>query len=130
MAKQIGAKPLVAKSGKKFVPERGDLIWLHFSPQSGREQAGRRPALVISPKFYNIKSGLCLLCPITSKIKGYPFEQVLPEGLGVEGIVLIDQLRSIDWQARGAEFIEVAPQELLVEVVSRLLPLIDTQNDA
>ena len=79
-------------------PERGALIWLTFKPQSGREQAGRRPALVVSPSAYNSKVGLALVCPITSKVKGYPFEVPLPDGGPVQGVVLADQLRSLDWR--------------------------------
>ena len=101
-------------------PERGDLIWLSFSPQSGREQAGRRPALVVSPSTYNSKVGLALVCPITSKVKGYPFEVALPEGELVQGVVLADQLRSLDWRSRDAELIAKAP----TAVVERVLQLV------
>ena len=101
-------------------PERGDLIWLSFSPQSGREQAGRRPALVVSPSTYNSKVGLALVCPITSRVKGYPFEVALPEGELVQGVVLADQLRSLDWRSRDAELIAKAP----TAVVERVLQLV------
>jgi len=84
-----------------YVPERGEIVWLEFDPQAGHEQAGRRPALVISPKDYNAKVGLALVCPITSKIKGYPFEVVLPPGL-ITGAVLSDQVSSLDWRVRNA----------------------------
>ena len=97
-------------------PERGDLIWLSFTPQSGREQSGRRPALVVSPSTYNNKVGLALVCPITSRVKGYPFEVVLPEA----GVVLADQLRSLDWRSRDAELITKAP----TAVVERVLQLV------
>ena len=101
-------------------PERGDLIWLSFSPQSGREQAGRRPALVVSPSTYNSKVGLALVCPITSRVKGYPFEVALSEGELVQGVVLADQLRSLDWHSRDAELIAKAP----TAVVERVLQLV------
>ena len=103
-------------------PRRGDLIWLSFTPQTGREQAGRRPALVLSPEAYNSKTGLALICPVTSKVKGYPFEVPLSTTAGFQGVVLADQLRSLDWRARGAEWIEQAPPK----VVDRVLKLLDT----
>ena len=101
-------------------PERGDLIWLSFTPQSGREQAGRRPALVVSPSTYNSKVGLALVCPITSRVKGYLFEVALPEAGPVQGVVLADQLRSLDWRSREAELIAKAP----TAVVERVLQLV------
>ena len=108
-----------------YVPERGDLVWLQFNPQAGHEQAGRRPALVISPKAYNRLVGLALFCPITSRLKGYPFEVVLPAGLPVAGAVLCDQLRSLDWRARQAKRIGKLPDDSLAETVGKLLTLID-----
>jgi len=101
-------------------PERGALIWLSSTPQSGREQAGRRPALVVSPSTYNSKVGLALVCPITSRVKGYPFEVALPKGGPVQGVVLADQLRSLDWRSREAELIADAP----IAVVERVLQLV------
>lgn len=86
---------------KSWFPKRGDLIWLNFNPQSGREQAGRRPALVLSAGRYNRKVGLAVVCPVTSKVKGYPFEVELPTGMKVQGVALADQVRSLDWKARG-----------------------------
>ena len=83
-----------------YVPRRGDVVWLTFNPQAGHEQAGRRPAVVLSPNAYNAKVGLALLCPITSQVKGYPFEVLLPHGLPVSGAILADQIKSLDWQAR------------------------------
>ena len=103
-------------------PERGALIWLTFTPQSGREQAGRRPALVVSPSAYNSKVGLALVCPITSKVKGYPFEVPLPDGGPVQGVVLADQLRSLDWRSRQADIIGTAPRAVL----ERVLQLVGT----
>lgn len=107
-----------------YIPSRGDLIWLTFTPQAGHEQAGRRPALVLSPQSYNGKVGLALLCPVTSQIKGYPFEVALPEGLSVSGVVLSDQARSLDWQARKAAFACTAPDEVLSEVMQKLATLL------
>lgn len=113
-----------------YVPDRGDLVWLEFTPQTGSEQAGRRPALVISPKAYNAKVGLALFCPVTSRVKGYPFEVVLPVGSGVIGVILADQLKSLDWRARKAKLIERASYELLVMVTARILPLLVPDNAA
>lgn len=106
------------------VPDAGDLIWLTFDPQAGREQAGRRPALVLSPRLYNERSGLALVCPITSRVKGYPFEVALPEDMRVGGVILADHLKSVDWKERRAEVVGRVPQEVLDEVLSRLSPLL------
>jgi mRNA interferase MazF len=107
-----------------YVPDRGDLIWLSFDPQAGREQAGRRPALVLSPASYNGLIGLAFVCPITSQVKGYPFEVRLPSGLPVTGVVLADHLRNIDWQARRADPIGTAPASVVDEVLDRISPLL------
>jgi mRNA interferase MazF len=108
-----------------FVPDCRDLVWLVFDPQAGHEQAGRRPALVLSPKSYNEKVGLLLACPITSHVKGYPFEVLLPPGLPVQGIILADQVKSLDWRVRKAEKIGVVPSELFKEVLGKLLALLN-----
>ena len=113
-----------------YVPDRGDLVWLEFTPQTGSEQAGRRPALVISPKAYNAKVGLALFCPVTSRVKGYPFEVVLPEGSGVVGVVLADQLKCLDWRARKAKLIERVSSDVLAMVTARILPLLVPDNAA
>lgn len=107
-----------------YVPEAGDLVWLTFDPQAGREQAGRRPVLVVSPASYNRKSGLALLCPITSRVKKYPFEVALLPGLPVSGVVLADQIKSVDWSERRAELIAGTGRDFLEEVLSRLAPLL------
>ncbi|MCM3638640.1 endoribonuclease MazF [Sporosarcina luteola] len=109
----------------KYVPERGDLIWLLFSPQSGAEQAGRRPAIVLSPSAYNEKSGLVLVCPVTSKQKGYPFEVMLKDSLKTSGIVLSDQVRSLDWRAREASFIEHIDEVALADILENVRLLLD-----
>ena len=107
-----------------FVPDAGDLIWLTFDPQAGREQAGRRPALVLSPRSYTQKSGLALLCPTTNQIKGYPFEIALPEDCGATGAILADHLKSVDWTARRAAKIGRIPPSTLDEVLAKLAPLL------
>ena len=107
-----------------YVPERGDIVWLNFTPQAGREQAGHRPALVISPKSYNQKVGLALFCPITSHVKGYPFEVALPKGLPVSGAVLSDHIKSLDWKSRKAEFKGRVPKSVLDAVLERVGTLI------
>jgi mRNA interferase MazF len=93
-----------------YVPDRGDLVWLEFTPQAGSEQRRRRPALVLSPKSYNGKVGLALFCPLTSKVKGYPFEVELPDGYAVSGVVLADQLKGLDWRSRKVNFSSESPQ--------------------
>lgn len=110
-----------------FVPRRGDLVWLSFDPQAGHEQAGRRPAFVVSPEPYNRKTGLFLACPITSMRRGYPFEVPLPAGLPVEGVILADQLKSLDWRARRAEFAAKASPDVVADVQSLVLPLISDE---
>jgi mRNA interferase MazF len=110
-----------------YVPDSGDIVWIMFNPQAGHEQAGHRPALVLSPKAYNGKVGLALLCPITSQVKGYPFEVLIPEGLEVKGAILSDQVKSLDWKARKAEFACKLPPEKYNEVVKKLSALIREQ---
>jgi mRNA interferase MazF len=108
----------------RYVPARGDIVWLQFSPQKGHEQAGRRPALVISPKPYNQKVGLGLFCPITSQKKGYPFEVILPPEIGISGVILSDQVKSLDWRARKAKRRAKAPAEIMDEVLNKLATLV------
>jgi mRNA interferase MazF len=96
------------------------LIWLTFSPQAGYEQAGRRPALVISPIQYNAKVGLAICCPVTSQVKGYPFEVPIPEDCIVQGVILSDHVKSLDWEARGAEHICCVPDEIVAKVIEKL----------
>lgn len=109
---------------KRYVPDRGDLIWLEFDPQAGREQTGRRPGLILSPKSYNQKAGLALCCPITSHEKGYPFEVRLNAGLAVTGVVLADHVRSVDWRVRNARRIGQAPPNLIQQVSAKLITLL------
>jgi mRNA interferase MazF len=108
----------------EWAPDAGDLVWLTFDPQAGREQAGRRPALVLSAAAYNRRSGLAIMCPITSRLKGYPFEVEIPEGLGVAGAILADHVKSLDWRARHAERAGKVPPSILSEVQARLAPLL------
>ena len=109
-------------------PERGDLVWLEFDPQAGSEQAGRRPALVVSPRSYNRKVGLALVCPITSRIKGYPFEVELPPGVKAQGAILCDQVKSLDWRARRATCFGSVPDAVMQEVTARILALVDPEE--
>ena len=107
-----------------YTPKRGDIIWLTFTPQAGHEQAGRRSALVLSPEAYNNKVGLAILCPITSRVKGYPFEVGIPKGLKVRGAILSDQVKSLDWRAREAEFVCKLPTETVEEVLQKIHTLL------
>jgi mRNA interferase MazF len=100
-----------------YVPERGDFVWITFTPQAGHEQAGRRPALVLSPSSYNGKAGMALVCPITNQTKGYPFEALIPDGLTVTGVVLADHIRSVDWRARHTVFECAAPDAFVKKVL-------------
>ena len=107
-----------------YCPKRGDVVWLTFNPQAGHEQSGHRPALALSPEQYNRKVGLAIFCPITSQIKGYPFEVLLPVNLKISGAILSDQVRSLDWKARKARFFCSIPDSVLKEVLSKLECLI------
>lgn len=106
------------------VPKRGDIIVLELNPRTGSEQSGYRPALIISPEAYNRLSNLTLICPITSRKKGWPFEVVLPSSLKTQGVILVDQIRAVDCQARKAKIVEQVPIETLNEVLARLEPLV------
>lgn len=109
---------------RRYVPARGDAVWITFNPQAGHEQAGRRPALVLSPSSYNGKVGLAILCPITSQIKGYPFEVTIPSGSKLGGVILADQVKSFDWRIRKAEFICKLPRETTSEALDKLATLL------
>jgi mRNA interferase MazF len=110
--------------GGERVPDRGDAVWISLNPQAGHEQAGRRPALVLSPARYNARVGLALLCPITSQVKGYPFEVPLPSDLPVRGVILADQVKSLDWRARRAEVVGRVPKRVVDEVLGKLNALL------
>jgi mRNA interferase MazF len=103
-----------------YQPERGDFIWLDFTPHVGTEQAGRRPALVLSPRDFNIATGLAVVCPVTNQLKGSKFEVPIPRGVKITGAVLSNQFRSIDWLARNAKFHSKANEELMWEVIGRI----------
>jgi len=107
-----------------YLPQRGDIVWLTFDPQAGHEQAGRRPAVILSPAEYNGKVGLALLCPITSRTKGYPFEVKLPVTAPISGVILADQVKSLDWRARNAEYVYRMPEEVMREVQGKLATLL------
>jgi len=109
-----------------YFPERGDAVWLNLNPQSGREQAGRRPVLVVSPSAYNKKVGLALVCPITNQAKGYAFEVEIPKNLKVKGVILSDHIKSADWKRRNIEFICRIPEEIVEDVVEKLDTLLKT----
>ena len=119
------------KSGSRaYVPGRGDAVWLEFDPQSGHEQAGPRPAVILSPSAYNSKVGLAIVCPITSNQKGYPFEVVIPPALRVSGVVLSDQVKSLDWQARNAQLICSLPSAIVGEILQKIALLLTPQPNS
>lgn len=107
-----------------YVPERGDVVWADFNPQLGHEQSGRRPALILSPAFYNRRTGLVLLCPITNQIKGFKFEVIIPAGLQVTGAVLSDAVKNFDWRARRCAYLTTLPPSVTEEVLEKLLTLL------
>lgn len=112
------------KSGN-YVPSRGDIVWLNFTPQAGHEQRGKRPALILSPKMYNEKTSLCICLPITSRVKGYPFEVALPKGLEIQGVVLSDQIKNLDFTVREIDFICRVDDAVLTRVQKNILALVD-----
>jgi mRNA interferase MazF len=120
--------PLRPRPSPSWVPGPGDLIWIDFDPQSGHEQRGRRPALVLSPLPYNRKTGLALVCPITSQQNGYPFEVPLPPGLRIGGCVLADHLKNLDWKARRAEYSEPAPNSVVERVKGLIEALLELRT--
>ena len=109
----------------RYVPDKGELVWLEFDPQSGREQAHTRPALVLTPTIYNSRSSLALVCPVTSREKGYPFEVPLPGRMKTKGVVLADQVKSLDWKARKAKKIEEVPAATLDQVMEKITILLE-----
>jgi mRNA interferase MazF len=109
---------------RAYVPECGDVVWITLNPQAGREEEGRRPAVVVSPQSYNAKVGLAIFCPVTGQVKGYPFEVLIPAGLPVTGAILSDQVKSLDWRARKAELICALPARTISEVLEKLATLL------
>jgi mRNA interferase MazF len=124
------ARPARPGRGGRAAPDRGDVVWITLDPQVGHEQRGRRPALVLSPRAYNARVGLGLFCPITSQVKGYPFEVRIPPGLAVTGVVLADQVKSFDWRARHADFVTSVPEAVATEVLGRLQTLLSGSPNA
>ena len=108
----------------RYIPDRGDIVWLNFNPQSGHEQAGKRPALIISPKRYNRKVGLAVFFPITSKTKGYPFEVKLPSDLPIDGVILSDQIKSLDWESRNVKFVCKLSESVVLEAIKKFSVLL------
>ena len=123
MKRSVGGRPLATKFGS-YCPEAGDFIWIDLDPAAGHEQSGRRPAIVLSPRSYNAAAGLCVICPITSRVRNYPFEAILPDDGNVRGVVLADQPRSISWEQRPIKHAGRAPDALLTEVRERLAALL------
>ena len=111
-------------AGRRYVPDRGDIVWLQFTPQAGHEQAGHRPALVLSPASYNRRSGSMLCCPITTRVKGYPFEVALGRGQDLAGVGLADQVKSLDWKVRQASKKGRASSLVMSETLSKLQTLL------
>ena len=107
-----------------YIPHRGDVVWLTFTPQRGHEQAGRRPAVVLSPHAYNEKVGLAIFCPITNQQKGYPFEVGIPPDLDATGVILVDQIKNLDWRARQAEYLTSLPGAVMDELFQKLRVLL------
>ena len=114
----------MVESSGGYVPARGEAVWISLHPQAGHEQAGRRPAVVLSPAVYNGRVGLAVFCPITHQRKGYPFEVAIPSGLRVTGVVLADQVKSLDWRARQAELICALPAQMVAEFLEKLVTLL------
>lgn len=110
--------------GNEYIPERGDLVWLDFTPQSGHEQRGKRPALVLTPKSYNAKVGLAVFCPVTGQIKGYPFEVSIPNDKKINGVILVDQIKSLDWKARQASYVDRVSDKVLQQCNRKIKPLL------
>jgi mRNA interferase MazF len=116
LANMTGVRHAELRFGRPYVPDSGDIVWLDFDPQAGREQAGRRPAVVLSLRSINLKTSVAYACPITSKVKGYRFQVPLPPELPVHGAVLCEHLRSIDWRVRNAVFLGRMPDAILSHV--------------
>jgi len=108
-----------------YIPDRGEVVWLSFNPQAGHEQAGRRPAVVLSPRAYNQAVGLAIFCTITNQAKGCPFEVALPDGLAATGVILSDQVKSLDWRVRQVEYIDTLPAPIIGDVLRKLGTLLD-----
>jgi mRNA interferase MazF len=113
---------LATKSGD-YCPDAGDLVWIDRDPTLGHEQSGHRPAIMLTPRQYNMRSGLCIMCPVTSRARSYPFEVAIPPGHAIAGVILVDQVRSVSWEERYVKMAGVAPAEVIDEVRERLAVL-------
>jgi mRNA interferase MazF len=118
----------VTRQARHYVPDRGDIVWIHLDPQAGREQAGHRTCLVLSPALYNGKTGLAVMCPITNQVKGFPFEVSLPAGITTTGVVLADHIKSLDWRVRKAKFRETIPRHVVQEVLDTTVTLLEADE--
>ena len=134
-----GAKRKAKKSGEKtgprrsqgvYQPNRGDFVYLDFTPHAGTEQAGRRPALVLSPFDFNVATGLMFVCPISNQVKSGSFDVEVPRGAKLTGFILSHQMRSLDWLARNAEFHSKAPEKTVLEVLARIEAILEIELDA
>lgn len=103
-----------------YIPQRGDAGWMEFDPQAGREQLGRRPAIVLSPASYNGLTNLAIVCPVTNRVRGNPFEVAIPDGIAITGIILVDHIKSVDWKARYFKFADKVPENTLREVIQKI----------
>jgi len=110
--------------GTAYIPKRGDVVWITLNPQAGHEQAGRRPAVVLSPQAYNARVGLAIFCPVTSQVKGYPFEVLIPRGFPVSGAVLADQVKNLDWRSSKVDPIFALPTGVITEILGKLRTLL------
>jgi mRNA interferase MazF len=110
-----------------YCPDAGELIWIDLNPTLGHEQSGHHPAIVLTPRQYNVRSGLCIICPITSRARGYPFEVAIPPRHAISGVILVDQVRSVSWEKRYVKVADAAPVKLLGEVRERLAALLQIE---
>lgn len=102
------------------VPKRGDLVYINFNPQAGHEQKGRRPAIILSPERFNVHTDFVSVCPITNQSKGYPYEVTIPDGLGISGVILTDQIKNLDWKARKIEIIDEVSSEIVQDCLAKI----------
>jgi mRNA interferase MazF len=116
--------PARGRGTSAYVPDRGHVVWLDFDPRAGHERAERRPAVVLSPASYNGVTSLALCCPVTSQVKGYPFEVAMPAGVKAEGVALADQVRSLDWRARDAAYLDTLPAAAVAQILARARALL------
>jgi mRNA interferase MazF len=123
-ARRGGRPTPPGRRASAYVPDRGHVVWLDFDPQAGHEQAKRRPAVVLSPASYNGVTSLAMCCPVTSQVKGYPFEVAMPAGGKARGVALADQVRSLDWRARNAAYLDTLPADAVAQILARARALL------